>query len=113
MTYPALNPIQIPDLVCNECSQIMRRQIVPAHNGKLDKIVYYCDTEKCQYALSISKEHQNAQTAKYVSPEPQALLEVKAAMKVDKPLLKEVTVDNEPDDDDGLDAEKDANETIQ
>lgn len=66
MTKPALNPIEAPDLVCTECGKVMRRVIKTRNsNGKLDEIIYHCDTPRCQYAMSISKEHKNAQNATY------------------------------------------------
>jgi hypothetical protein len=66
MTKPALNPIEAPDLVCTECGKVLRRVIKTRDsNGKLDEIIYHCDSPKCQYAMSISKEHKNAQNAKY------------------------------------------------
>lgn len=66
MTKPALNPIEAPDLVCTECGKVMRRVIKTRNsNGKLDEIVYHCDTPRCQYAMTISKEHKNAQNATY------------------------------------------------
>ena len=63
---PALSPIIAPDLVCITCGAPMRRVIhTQQSNGKLDKIVYHCDTEKCRYAVSITKEHMSAQDDKY------------------------------------------------
>jgi hypothetical protein len=69
MTKPSLNPIEAPDLVCTECGKVLRRTIKTRDsNGKLDEIIYHCDSPKCQYAMSISKEHKNAQNAKYEPP---------------------------------------------
>jgi hypothetical protein len=69
MTKPALNPIEAPDLICTECGKQLRRVIKTRDsNGKLDEIIYHCDSQKCQYAMSISKEHKNAQNAKYEPP---------------------------------------------
>jgi hypothetical protein len=67
MTLPALNPIEAPDLICTECACAMRR-VLKKHKGtgKLEKILYFCDTEKCQYGMSITLEHKNAQSTPYV-----------------------------------------------
>jgi hypothetical protein len=47
----------------------MRRVIhTQQSNGKLDKIVYSCDSKKCEYAISITKEHANCQDDKYIAP---------------------------------------------
>lgn len=69
MTKPSLNPIEAPDLICTECGKQLRRVIKTRDsNGKLDEIIYHCDSAKCQYAMAISKEHKNAQNAKYEPP---------------------------------------------
>jgi hypothetical protein len=67
MTLPALNPIEAPDLVCTECGEKMRR-VIQKHKstGRLEKILYYCDTDKCKYGMSVTLEHKNAQSAPYV-----------------------------------------------
>lgn len=64
--FPNLNPIQAPELICTECSNVLRRQIISSARGKLDKILYSCDTEGCKYTYSVAKEHQNAVGQKYV-----------------------------------------------
>jgi hypothetical protein len=72
MTLPALSPIEAPDLVCTECSAVMRR-VIQKHKstGRLEKILYYCDTKKCEYGQSVSMEHKNAQNSPYVPPMPE------------------------------------------
>lgn len=70
MALPSLNPIQFPDLVCTTCAAVMRKKRTVTANGKLDKILYFCDTPKCQYGLSATKEHQNGQNAAYEIPPP-------------------------------------------
>jgi hypothetical protein len=67
MTLPALNPIEAPDLVCTECGATMRRTVQKHKStGRLEKILYFCDTEKCKYGVSVTLEHKNAQNTPYV-----------------------------------------------
>jgi len=84
---PPLNPIESPDLVCTVCASVMRREIVKHKpSGRLEKIIYYCDGEKCKYGMSISLEHKNAQSSPYVAPSiPDAL----AGKKVSEDLVSE------------------------
>jgi hypothetical protein len=78
----------------------MRRVIVPRNpSGKLDSIVYHCDTLKCQYAMSISLEHKNAQNAKYESPL------VVTPVVVEAPAEPPQVVEETPAEDDGTDEE--------
>src|ERR1700683_700003 len=86
---PALSPIMAPDLVCMTCGQIMRREItVQQSNGRLDKIMYSCDTPKCQYTVSMTKDHSNVQDDKYVpvparpNPSPEILTPGKGPAKL-------------------------------
>jgi len=69
MTLPGLNPIEAPDLICIECGAKTRRKIQKHKStGKLEKVLYYCDTEKCQYGVSITLEHKSAQGTPYEKP---------------------------------------------
>ena len=69
-----LSPILAPDLVCNQCSSVMRRVIVKqSKNGKLDRINYYCDGERCKYGVTLSSQHSQTQSTPYSPPEKEVL----------------------------------------
>ena len=70
MTIAPLSPILAPDLVCVQCTKVMRRVIGPHPKlSKLEKINYYCDSEKCKYGITISGTHANMMNAPYIAPE--------------------------------------------
>lgn len=69
MTRPALSPILAPDVVCVECGSVLRRVIVKRNNKKLDKINYFCDSEKCKYGITLSAGHANVVDIPYSAPE--------------------------------------------
>jgi hypothetical protein len=70
VTKPALSPIMAPDLICVECAAPMRRVITVHHNKKLEKINYYCDSEKCRYGYTLSGGHANVVDIPYTTPNP-------------------------------------------
>jgi hypothetical protein len=56
-------------MVCTECSTVMRREIKMRNtSGKLDSVMYFCDTDKCRYGIRISGQHANSQNAPYEPP---------------------------------------------
>lgn len=63
-----LAPIGPTALTCLNCGKDMRREVMQYKNGKVHKIVFYCDP--CKYGYEPSMVHAPGQSAKYVAPEP-------------------------------------------
>ena len=70
MTISPLSPIMAPDLICTQCSKPMRRVITSQLKTKIDKIHYYCDSEKCKYGVTLSSTHSQVTHTPYAEPEP-------------------------------------------
>ena len=71
MAVPALSPLQVPELLCSQCCNLMRIKIVRQGNGKLagPTAKAYCDSEGCKYSFDVNLAHSNGQsTAKYDPP---------------------------------------------
>jgi C4-type Zn-finger protein len=71
MTITPLAPITPTSAICMGCSNHMRVVIEKYKNGKLSRVMFYCDN--CKYGHEPSMIHAMGQPAKYVpllEPEP-------------------------------------------
>lgn len=66
-----LAPIGPTHLLCLGCGNHMRREIDRFANGKLAKIIFYCDS--CQYGFEPSMVHASGQNVKYVPKEEKSV----------------------------------------
>lgn len=67
MAIPSLAPVGPTDAICLGCGNHMRLVIEKFKNGKVMRLMMYCDT--CQYGHEPSMDHVRGQAAKYVAPE--------------------------------------------
>lgn len=63
-----LSPVTPVAAICLGCSKPMRLEVESFKNGKLSRLVMYCDT--CKYGHEPSMIHIPGQTVKYVPPQP-------------------------------------------
>lgn len=52
---PALAPLDVPRLLCQECGSLLRMQVVVQNNHKISAINAFCDS--CQYCFKMSTPH--------------------------------------------------------
>jgi hypothetical protein len=74
-----LAPITPTGLICLGCGKQMRLHVEQYKNGKVSRIVFYCDT--CKYGHEPSMMHAPGQTVAYQPPaDPQPLPEKKTLL---------------------------------
>lgn len=57
---PALAPLDIPRLLCQECGSLLRVQVVLQNNRKISGVRAFCDS--CQYCFKMSTPHAIGET---------------------------------------------------
>jgi len=66
MPIPALAPVGPTTAICLGCGNPMRLEIEKFKNGKVSRLLMYCDT--CKYGHEPSMDHVRGTIAKYVPP---------------------------------------------
>src|SRR5208337_247420 len=67
MPIPALAPVGPTSAICLGCGNPMRLEVEKFKNGKVARLMMYCDT--CKYGHEPSMDHVRGTVAKYVPPE--------------------------------------------
>lgn len=61
-----LAPVVPTDAICLGCGNHMRLEIEKFKNGKVSRLMFYCDT--CKYGHELSMQHVSGTLAPYVAP---------------------------------------------
>jgi hypothetical protein len=81
-----LAPIGPALLICLGCGEKMRLVIEKYKNGKVSRLVHYCD--QCRYGHEPSMIHAPGQTVKYVPLDDSVLIETTDQVSVDAPVVE-------------------------
>ncbi len=63
MSIPGLSPVMAGDVVCMDCSGVLRREIMVGKKNRLLRVEYYCDT--CKYGVSATMQHLSTTNIPY------------------------------------------------